>query len=694
VKRRENYNPNRNNKDSESEEDGIYRPGGFDQTKRSSEKEQKESWYVKFAKNPEIKGGEWTSEKYKKAVKFLGWDLTPNEIAAATKKGTTIALIPSIIGFGFLFYAVFMAEWFGYMPMFYIAMPLILIPMLIMYYFNKYPLKAAEGQRVEALTFIPEITNYLVMSMKLTPNLEKAVQFAADHGRGKIAEDLEKLVWKLEIGEYRTIEEALDELAYRWGEYSEEFKHGLMLIRSSTVEPNEAQRRQLLDKAMEDVLDGTREDMTKYAKSMKQPSIYLYYVGVLLPLILVIMLPIGSIMADVALANWWVLILLYNIIVPIGTFMFARHILSKRPPVYVPPEIPRDHPGLPKKGHTKIGDTTLPVWLLAGLAAITILLSFYYVLGPVLNPEPAPYASPEEQEAYIPFFKISGVILAGIAAFSIYAYGTSKDRRKVQKEMMGMEKDFKDSIYILSSRLGENRPMEEALSYTGEFLGDSSVAKLFRETVGNLKAMGMTIEESFFDPEYGSLKHVPSELIKGAMHVVVDASKLGAKQASRTLVSLSMQLKDTAKVRRKIRTQLEDITAMMQSIAYFIGPLVLGITTALQRIIMDALGAMGEPHLADPGAVEGVGEMGIEGMLGIFGSEEVLEAVPGPTFFLLIIGIYVVQVTIILIYFTSRVEEGQNNLALKTSLAKSLPIALIFYFISAFLATQMVGVMG
>ncbi len=672
-------------------EEKAYKPGGFGKGEKPSEKEEKENWYTKFAKNPRIKGGEWTSEKYKNAVDFLGWDLTPNEIAAATKKATIMALIPTIIGILGLYYLVFIRDALGLTAMMYITMPLILLPIIVMYYFNKYPISAAEQQRVEALTYIPEITNYLVMSMKLTPNLEKAVEFAAEHGRGKISDDLEDIVWGLEVGEYRTIEEALDELAYKWGEYSEEFKHGLMLIRSSTVEPNEAQRRQLLDKAMESVLEGIKEDMTKYAKSMKQPSIYLYYVGVLLPLILVIMLPIGSMMADIPLARWWVLILLYNILVPIGTFAFAKHILSKRPPVYIPPEIPRDHPGLPEKGHTKIGDTTVPVWLLAGAAAVIIFTSFFFVLEPTLNPEPDPDAPGAADEEYIPFFRLSGGILALAAALSLYAYGTSKDRREVQREMMDMETGFKDSIYILSSRLGENRPMEEALGYTGDFLGDTPIAELFKETISNLRTMGMTLEEAFFDPNYGSLKNVPSDLIRGSMKVVVDSAKLGVKQASRTLVSLSMQLKDTAEVRRKIRTQLEDITAMMKSIAYFIGPLVLGITTSLQRIIIDALGAMGE---ADMGGVEGTGEMGIGGMEGIFGSAEVLEAVPGPTFFLLIIGVYVVQVTLVLVYFTSRVEEGSNNLALKINIARSLPIALVFYFISAYMATQMAAVMA
>ena len=674
-----------------SSEDGIYSPGGFGKDKKPSDKKERENWYTKFARNPDIKGGEWTSEKYKKAIGFLGWKITPNEIAAATKKATMMALIPTIVAFGALFYFTFIEEIISMTILIYVAMPLALLPILVMYFFNNYPIKAAEQQRVEALTYIPEITNYLVMSMKLTPNLEKAVSFAAEHGRGKIAEDLEDIVWSLEIGKYRTMGEALDELAYRWGEYSEEFKHGLMLIRSSTVEPNDAQRRNLLDKAMENVLEGIKEDMTGYAKSMKQPSIYLYYVGVLLPLILVIMLPIGSMMADVPLAKWWVLVLLYNLAVPIGTFAFAKHILSKRPPVYVPPNIPKDHPGLPKKGHIKIGDMTLPVWLLSIAIALVIFLSFFYVLEPVLNPEPVMEASVAAEEEYIPFFRLSGSILAIAAAISIYLYGMSKDRRKIQKEMMDMETGFKDSIYILSSRLGENRPMEEALSYTGKFLGDSPIAKLFGETISNLRTMGMTMEEAFFDPNYGSLKHIPSDLIRGAMKVVVDSSKLGVKQAARTLVSLSIQLKDTGEVRKKIRTQLEDITAMMKSIAYFIGPLVLGITTALQRIIINTLGAMGDSQVGDP---EAVGEIGIGGISGIFGSAEVLEAVPGPTFFLIIIGIYVIQVTLILIYFTSRVEEGSNNLALKINLARGLPIALVFYFISAFIATQMSAVLA
>ncbi len=671
-----------------SDSSGGFQPGGLGgKGKKPSERKERENWYTKFASNEKIKGGEWTSEEYRSAISFLGWDLTPNEIASATKKAVALTLIPVIAAFAFLFYLVFIQGTLGFMIFTYLSMPLIILPILVLYYFNKYPLKAAESQRVEALTYIPEIVNYLVMSMKLTPNLEKAVEFAAEHGRGKIAEDLQDIVWGLRVGTYSSIEEALDELAYKWGEYSDEFKHGLMLIRSSKVEPNEAQRVRLLDRAMEDVLDGIKDDMTQYAKSMKQPSIYLYYIGVLLPLMLVIMLPIGSMMANLPLAQSWVLILLYNIIIPIGTFMFARNILSKRPPVYVPPQIPRSHPDAPKKGHLKVGGTTIPAWLLAIALGIVIYVSFTYLLEPMLNPMPNPEISPQAAENYIPFFHLSGSILAVVIAASIYLYGTSYGLRKIQKKIMEMETQFKDSIYILSSRLGENKPMEEALTYTEEFLGDTAIAKIFRETSNNVRSMGMTVEQAFFDENYGSLRNVPSNMIKGAMTVVVDSMKLGVKQASRTLASLSIQLKDTDEVKKKVRTQLEDITAMMKSIAYIIGPLVLGITTALQRIIIEAMGSISETSLGGGGASGQMG--GIGGMASMFGSAEVLEMVPGPTFFLAIIGIYVMEVTFILIYFTSRVEEGSNNLSLKMNLAKSLPISLIFYLFSAFFASQM-----
>ena len=107
----------------------------------------------------------------------------------------------------------------------------ILIVFIVVNYIQKYPINAADAEKKRALTYVPQIVGYLIMSLKLVPNLEKAIEFAAEHGKGKIADDFKELLWNVQIGVFNTVPEALDDLAYRWGDYSSEFKEALMMIR-------------------------------------------------------------------------------------------------------------------------------------------------------------------------------------------------------------------------------------------------------------------------------------------------------------------------------------------------------------------------------------------------------------------------------------------------------------------------------
>jgi uncharacterized membrane protein len=649
---------------------------------------QKENWYVGFARRA---GGmfkaqdKYSKEEYGAALEFLGWDLKAREVNAAPTLALVLGLIIAVIGFAYLYYMVFVTQdlyvsfedFSTMMPLFYPAMGLILIPFVLVYYIQSYPIRAADVEKMKSITYIPEIVNYMVMSMKLTSNLERAVEFAGEHGKGKIANDLKELTWHIKIGTYKTMEQGLDELAYKWGRYSDEFKHALMLIRSSIIEIDEAKRALILDKAMSDVLEGIKDSMEKYAMEMRQPSVYLYYLGVLLPLMLIVMLPIGSMMADLPIAQTWVLVLLYNIGIPLGTILFAQNILKKRPPIYTPPAIPDTYPALPKKGNMKVGGTEMSAAFLAVIAAIGIFLLFYMVIEQALNPYPPNYADESVRAAHYPFFTLAGAVIGICSAVSIYLYGISAAKRKVQKDIMAMEVEFQDSVYVLASRLGENRPIEEAVSYTADFLTTEKIASVFRRASENITNLGMTIEMALFDPIYGALKDVPSDLIRGSMRIVIDSINLGVQQGARALISLSMQLRDSQKIKEKIASLLEEITSMMKSIAFLIAPLVLGITVALQKIIINALKAVSVSQSTSSAG----NEIGMTGF-GL-GNPAMLENIPSPPIFLLIIAIYVIQITLILIYFTSKIEEGENDLAMKINIAVSLPISIILFFMAA-----------
>ncbi|MEM0372786.1 MAG: hypothetical protein QXO69_03055 [archaeon] len=655
-------------------------------------KKQEKNWYISFARRAGAMfkaSDEYKDKKLKSAVEFLGWDLRPKEVKTAPTLAMFIGFAVALPVLGILGYLAFVAQSFDQQMFLYVACVVFLAPLFLTYYVQNYPKSAAKAKRMQAITFIPEIVNYIVMSMKLSPNLENAVKFAAEHGRGKIAEDLKQLSWDVSVGKYRSIEEGLDELAYKWGEFSEEFKHAMMVIRSSVIEVDESKRNALLDKAVTDTLESTSENMTNYVNEMRQPSIYLYYLGVLLPLMMIIMLPIGSAMAGLPLSETKVLVALYNILIPLATFVFAMNILGKRPLVYTPPEIPDSFPGLPRKGHLRVGRSEMPAILLAAIAFIAVYVIFSFVLEPVLNPYP-PAWNKEAIAAYFKFFQIAGIFFGAAVAAAVYIYGIFSAKRKAQLEIMQMEKEFKDSIYIMASRLGENRPMEDAVAHTSEFLSDAKISSVFQKTADNIRNMGMTVGAAFFDEIYGSLRFVPSEMIRGSMKIVIDSITLGVQQAARALVSLSLQLRDSEKIQDKIKSMLEEITSMMSSIAFMIAPLVLGITTALQRIIINALkSACGQTAEVAAGAFT-TSSMPIS----ICKDPAMLELIPSPTMFMLIMAFYVVELTVILVYFTSQVKEGSNRLSLFMSIAKTLPVSLLFFFASAFMATQVAAVIG
>ncbi|MBI4214929.1 hypothetical protein HY546_02950 [archaeon] len=653
---------------------------------------EKQPWFVSFAKRSALvfKGkAEFRKEEYRAALDFLGWNLTPREVNAAPLFAFLLSMIVCYTLLGLLVFSVLN----GSLPVtlsFYTAPLLFLLPILVLTWVQTYILRAARAQKIRAVAFIPEIVNYMVMSMKLSPNIERALEFASEHGKGKIAADLRELVYNLRVGVYRTAEEGLDALAYKWGRMSDEFKHALILIRSSVIEIDEAKRHEVLDKAVLEVLEGVRDDMAKYATRMRQPSVYLYYVGVLLPLMLIIMLPIGSVMAKLPLAQTWVLVIIYNILVPLASAYFAASILAKRPPVYSPPRIPDNFPGLSHKNHIRIGKASFPAAVLAVTAAAAIYFVFSFFVDPLLNPPPPVYASQSVKESFFPFFAVAGAVIGITVAMSIYLYGNAAAKRRAQRDVMEMEAEFQDSVYVIASRLGENRPLEEAMSYTADFLSGTRVAKLFSRTVDNIRNLSMTTEMALFDDVYGSLKDVPSDMIKGAMRIVVDSVSLGVQQAAKALISLSLQLRDSQKIKEKIIELLSEITAMMKSIAFVIAPLVLGVTSALQKIVVSALKALAASPSLQAGS--GVGGAAVSIPVSGFGDPKALASIPDAFTFLVIIALYVIEITVLLVYFTSKIEEGDNDLAIKINLARALPISMLLFFFSAFFAGKMAAV--
>ena len=697
-------------------------------------------------------------DKHKEAVEFLGWDLSAEELSAASKLvlfaaialGAVVAtvvlftpindLIAGMIGGGEFV--------FGY-----VLLPFIIIAFLLTNFVQNYPIGAADSEKTKALTYVPEMIGYMIMSMKLVPNLEKAVEFSAEHGVGKISDDFKRILWDVQLGVHNTVSEGLDLLAYRWGNYSDEFKQALMRIRASVLENTEAKRYQLLDATMVSILDSIRVKMERYAHELSQPSVLLFYLGVLLPLILIIVLPVGSAFSGQAMATPLTLIVLYNIIIPAVTFLFARDVISHRPPTQVIPKIKDGFPGLPKKntmilgkrhfdirlvmaailvfgfvGSILISNQGIPPVALVGEDAFQLLprdntvervmirdgkpANWYDDEGPYFlelslrygDAEAGKLLQGEKMEFFLkpendvtPYAISFGLLLTVIGAAAFFIYFQNIYKRLAQIDVLKMESEFKDSLYILASRLGENKPVEEALKHTRNFLPDFKISqRVFGKTIENIELLGMPLQAAVFDKNYGSLKNLPSKSIQTGMKIMVDSVQLGVNVAARTLISLSLQLRNSEKVNETLRVLISDTTGMMTSMAVFIAPIVLGVTTALQKVVMLTLTSIASSNLSQ--TIESLGNASgsvpfntsamSEGAFNI--SAETFQAMVTPLEFLLIVGIYVIELVVIMTFFTTKIQED-NSLLFYINLAKNLPIAVTVFLIAVVASSTVVG---
>lgn len=737
-------------------------------------------WYVQICRNfiknvrltPEQKKAATFTPDYHDAFEFLNWDLQAWEFNAAISQVTTMAFIAAamlagIVYFGANTLVVNLAGGVGseFLAAIYVLLGAAALAFTGVFMFQRIPLQEAKSEQIKALTYVPEILGYMVMSMKLVPNLERAVEFAASHGKGRIAEEFQEILWGLSTGKYNSLSEALDELSERWGTYSPDFREALHKIRQSVLEDGEGKRFIILDKTMEDILASVKQQMEIYARSLSQPTTMLFYLGVLLPMILVIILPVGSAFSGTPMARLEPLVLLYNFLIPGMAFAFAYKIIQQRPPTYAPPKIPDNHPKLPPKYTAFIGGGKVDIRVFAILFLFAgVGVSYYFhsfgvglpdkcLLSSQFEPFPEPipgspfscflqdqsepkvlqekfnnpdYFSIDETKnglyaKYIssdinaddakrrvilerskfflqpendisPSTFVFGFLLSLAAAIALFLHFLNVYKRKVQLEVLQMEREFKEAIYIIASRMAENKPIEDAMKKVKAFLPRYAISdQLFEPTTRNIEILGMPLEDAFFDADYGSLKDNASTIIRSSVRLMVDSVNLGVTVAARTLISLSSQLSNSEKVNQNLKVLVSDVTGTMRIMALFIGPMILGITTGLQRVVMIVLAQVISNAPSTAATTTGTAaDSFLNASLVSRLDPEAFAQLVSPLEFQLIIAIYLVEIVLVLIFFTTKIEED-NDILFQMNLSRGVFIAMTVYLVAIVLSTMLVG---
>lgn len=579
-----------------------------------------------------------------------------------------------------------------------------LIPPMLAYMLFTYPNYLSAVTKIKASDETVKIILYMVIYLRLNPQLEGALKFAAAHSNGPIGRDLKKIIWDLQVRRYVTINEAISSKIGKWLLWDKEFVESMNLIQALSLETMEANREKTLDKTLTYILDATYEKMKQYSRDLRTPIMLIHTMGITFPIMGLVMFPMISIfLHDTFNPNY--LIVGYIAILPGFNYFYLRRTISKRPGAFSYPDISH-HPDLPPQGKIVLDFqgkkhlvSVLPIALVTTF--ILLLPGFAYFYGLGSDWYAIQQKSPDEQTQlwkarvaaeYAPdsafrymIFSLSSIWAVGLG-LAIYFIGSSYQRIQIRNQVKFLEDEFQIGLFRLGDVLTSGIPVETALEETLEKyrqykLESSPMYPFFQNILKNIKQLGMTFKSAVFDSQYGVIKRYPSILITDIMGVIVSASEKSAAILSTASKTISSFLMKTKNVENLLKELLDEVAAAIALQSNFIAPFIAGIVGAMATFIIQILQKMSD-FLAHISSISSFGGGFISGGAQSFGDilkfANVDQVIPA-TVFQLVVGIYMLETVAILAYFLNGIRNGFDKTTRNLLIGKALFIGLIVY---------------
>ncbi len=679
------------------------------------------SWYEKACNLSEhilrLKADPKKAAQMQKNLDICHLNITPAGVTAfAILAALFIIVFGSLISFA-------IPILLGLEPMFFLVIFCFIAGLLVWPALQNTPNFMANTWRMKASNQMVQSIFYMVTYMRHTSNLERAIEFAADHLEAPLSLDFRKILWDVETERYSTIKDSAEAYLQTWKEWDHEFVEAFHLIESSLYESSEERRVGLLDKALDVVLTGTYENMLHYAHELKSPITMLHMLGIILPILGLVILPLvvsflGSGGNPFTTAIY--IALLYNIALPVGVYYLGRTILSKRPAGYGAVDISEQENFRHLRNINiplgkKITLSINPLYFCTMLLLVTFIIGLSPLIIHAFNPtfeiagdtfKFMEYICPPARPLCEPAQKIGpyGMGAALLSIFFIAGLGVSiglfyslrsKNVIKIRQKTRELEDEFSSALFQLGNRLGDGLPAEIAFAKVAETMRGTTSGEFFGLAEKNITKLGMGLEQSLFDPKVGAVTQFPSKVIESSMKVLAESIKKGPRIAAQALLSMSRYIKEIHRVEERLKDLMADVISSMNAQIKFLTPAIAGIVIGITSMISTILTRLSAQLTAFATQGEQVG--GFADLLDIFG-------IGIPTFhFQIVVGIYIVQIGFILTVLANGIENGADKLGERYELGKNIINSTLLYcFLAAavmilfnlFAATIMKGTLG
>ncbi|MFB6088362.1 MAG: hypothetical protein ABEK36_01135 [Candidatus Aenigmatarchaeota archaeon] len=624
-------------------------------------------------------------ERFEKPLKVSDLRATPDQIFSASifvLVASFIAIIPAMLLMGFPANVILLG-----------------LPPFLVYNIFTYPDFYADVVRIKAGNETVKVILYMVIYLSLNPVFDRAIAFTARHCDGPIGMDLRKIMWNVDMGKYQSVKDAISDFSKKWSDWNEDFVSSLSVLQGIEIESSEERRQETLKKSLDKVLKGTYQQMSQYAKNLRSPVQLLFYLGILLPLLGIVMFPLVSIFLTESVNPVYVAFG-YWIVIPALIFWFMHRIISKRPSAF---SHSKATGGVKPKKFLSLfdGKINLPILLVSILVGIIIMTPGIFHYAELLSIRQS-YTQSEwsnyvqgryEQGKVLPSMFVSMTVVWGLAvAIVMFTIMRSYDRKQLEDFIRKIEEQFEIGLFQLGDTMKENVPIEVAIPYVLDkyrrlSLEDTEMFSFFRDILKNLKDFGMTFSGALFDEDRGVLQKYPSSIIKDVCKILANSAKKGptiVAMASRNIVNY---LEKVREIEETIKDILDDVISSLKTQTTFIAPFMSAVVGSLSVLIiqfltdiMKALKKIQEMFGLQDSMLGSAAQSG-ESLFGIINIKQFLP----PTVLQLILGVYLIESIILMSTFLNGINKGFDEVSRDMLIGKNIVIGMILYSIIAFL---------
>lgn len=488
-----------------------------------------------------------------------------------------------------------------------------------------FPESAAKKQADELLRASPEMANLMIMSLRHEPSLSKAIRFASTKDNA-FSHELRRCVWTVVMGKHSSFEESLQEVGERWSKYCDELKASLHSMVTASCESTADGKRRALDRANQAIISGAKRRIEDYALSLSTPSMIMFGLGILLPLMVGSFLPMlswdiwslgsgadSSAATDLSPAVVQTVFIM-NVLFPAIGILVALNSVTRHPL-----ERERMNNGNAPPSRIKV----------AAVICASIALVAFCVL---------------ELDGII---RSLAILVAAVAPGSLFliATGRSSGDRHASPSNVQVE----DTLFRTGARMLEGENFESALNKASQGASDAG-----SRTTRMLSFRSLISGEAFDRAAAWAPCSGGSNALEG-FRVVREAATKDELAAGLLAMDIASYLKDLRDLESTLKSRLKPTVSMMRMTSYALGPVVLGITYAIYLSL---------------GGVTASGTGGI-----------------GAGFFLLVLGVFLAETNAVVTYFLWGLEGGKNRSTLFCALGTCILVSEIVYASTALVAS-------